>query len=48
MSFSGIIDVELLKDSESQNMNRGFCFVEFYNHAAAELSRKILSRPDFK
>lgn len=32
-----------------ENMqNRGFCFVECYNHAAADLARRTLSRPDFK
>ncbi|GMH39473.1 hypothetical protein BSKO_07371 [Bryopsis sp. KO-2023] len=43
----GVTEVELLMDRE-RNMNRGFCFVEFYNHSAADLARKILSRPDFR
>lgn len=30
------------------NQNRGFGFVEFYNHAAAEAARRRLSRPDFR
>lgn len=44
---AGVIDVELLMDRE-QSLNRGFCFVEFYNHSTADLARKILSRPDFR
>ncbi|CAD7698386.1 unnamed protein product [Ostreobium quekettii] len=43
----GATQIELLMDREG-NFNRGFAFVEFYNHAAADLARKILSRPDFR
>eukprot|EP00210_Caulerpa_lentillifera_P003170 g3029.t1 len=43
----GVTDVELLMDFENMQ-NRGFCFVECYNHAAADLARRTLSRAEFK
>ena len=43
----GIVDVELLMDHEHM-YNRGFCFLECYNHNAADLARRTLSRPDFR
>mmetsp|Transcript_32124 Transcript_32124/g.76363 ORF Transcript_32124/g.76363 Transcript_32124/m.76363 type:complete len:615 (+) Transcript_32124:105-1949(+) len=38
------VEVLLAPDS---NLNRGFAFVEFYNHAAAEAGRRALSPPGF-
>ena len=43
----GVVDVELLMDTEHIH-NRGFCFLECYNHGAADQARRTLSRPDFK
>ncbi|KAG5253094.1 nuclear localization sequence-binding protein [Salix suchowensis] len=40
--------VELLKDLQNPSRNRGFAFIEYYNHACAEYSRKKMSKPDFK
>ncbi|KAJ9184493.1 hypothetical protein P3X46_004210 [Hevea brasiliensis] len=44
----GVISVELLKDPQNSNRNRGFAFIEYYNHACAEYSRKKMSTPKFK
>lgn len=43
----GIVEVELLMDYDHV-YNRGFCFLECYNHAAADAARQTLSRPDFR
>ena len=34
------------KDFPGQN--RGFAFVEFYNHACAQAAKNALSAPDYK
>ncbi|CAK9179176.1 unnamed protein product [Ilex paraguariensis] len=44
----GIISVELLKDPQNSSRNRGFAFIEYYNHACAEYSRQKMSNPEFK
>ncbi|CAI0391728.1 unnamed protein product [Linum tenue] len=44
----GVVSVELLKDPQNPIRNRGFAFLEYYNHACAEYSRKKMSTPEFK
>ncbi|KAK6139945.1 hypothetical protein DH2020_026321 [Rehmannia glutinosa] len=44
----GVIVVELVKDPQNSSRNRGFAFVEYYNHACAEYSRQKMSNPTFK
>ncbi|KAK9061179.1 hypothetical protein SSX86_018359 [Deinandra increscens subsp. villosa] len=44
----GINSVELLKDPQNSRRNRGFAFIEYYNHACAEYSRQEMSNPKFK
>jgi len=44
----GVVTVDLMKDPQNSNRNRGFAFVEYYNHACAEYSRKKMSTPKFK
>ncbi|KAG9440053.1 hypothetical protein H6P81_020218 [Aristolochia fimbriata] len=44
----GVTTVELLKDPQNSNRNRGFAFIEYYNHACAEYSRQKMSNPKFK
>ncbi|XP_062112750.1 heterogeneous nuclear ribonucleoprotein Q [Humulus lupulus] len=44
----GVISVELLKDPQNSSRNRGFSFIEYYNHACAEYSRQKMSNPKFK
>ncbi|GMH30140.1 hypothetical protein Nepgr_031983 [Nepenthes gracilis] len=44
----GIMSIELLKDPLNSNRNRGFAFIEYYNHACAEYSRQKMSTPRFK
>lgn len=44
----GVINVELLKDPQNSSRNRGFVFIEYYNHACAEYSRQKMSEPKFK
>ncbi len=46
----GVEDIELVMSKETQTptLNRGFCFVEFYNHDAAELAKAALSSHSFK
>ncbi|KAH7443544.1 hypothetical protein KP509_02G039700 [Ceratopteris richardii] len=44
----GIQKVDLVKDPQNPERNRGFAFVEYYNHACAEHSRRMLSAPGFK
>jgi heterogeneous nuclear ribonucleoprotein R len=38
----------LLQDPQNPSRNRGFAFIEYYNHACAEYSRKMMSNPEFK
>jgi len=44
----GLQSVELLKDPQNEERNRGFAFVEYYNHACAEHARKNMSKRNFK
>ncbi|KAI4300483.1 hypothetical protein L6164_033859 [Bauhinia variegata] len=44
----GVISVELFKDPQNSSRNRGFAFIEYYNHACAEYSRQKMSNPNFK
>ncbi|PIN03866.1 Heterogeneous nuclear ribonucleoprotein R (RRM superfamily) [Handroanthus impetiginosus] len=44
----GVIAIELLKDPQNSSRNRGFAFIEYYNHACAEYSRERMSSPKFK
>ncbi|KAK7244888.1 hypothetical protein RIF29_39717 [Crotalaria pallida] len=44
----GVISVELLKDTQSSGRNRGYAFIEYYNHACAEYSRQKMSDSKFK
>ncbi|XP_057960853.1 heterogeneous nuclear ribonucleoprotein Q [Malania oleifera] len=44
----GVNAVELLKDPQNSSRNRGFAFIEYYNHACAEYSRQKMSTPKFK
>ncbi|KAJ8754791.1 hypothetical protein K2173_012180 [Erythroxylum novogranatense] len=44
----GVISLDLLKDPQNSSRNRGFAFIEYYNHACAEYSKKKMSTPDFK
>ncbi|KAJ7566337.1 hypothetical protein O6H91_02G097800 [Diphasiastrum complanatum] len=44
----GIESVELLKDPKNPERNRGFAFVDYYNHACAENARKVMSRASFR
>ncbi|KAH9674570.1 hypothetical protein KPL70_018504 [Citrus sinensis] len=44
----GVISIELVKDPQNANQNRGFAFIEYYNHACAEYSRQKMSNPKFK
>lgn len=44
----GVESVELLKDPQNSSRNRGFAFIEYYNHACAEYSRQKMSDPKFK
>ncbi|XP_043722256.1 heterogeneous nuclear ribonucleoprotein Q-like [Telopea speciosissima] len=44
----GVNSVELLKDPQNSSRNRGFAFIEYYNHACAEYSRQKMSNSKFK
>ncbi|CAL5004463.1 unnamed protein product [Urochloa decumbens] len=44
----GVVNIEMFKDQHDPNRNRGFLFVEYYNHACADYARQNLSSPDFK
>jgi heterogeneous nuclear ribonucleoprotein R len=44
----GVECIELLKDPNNSGKNRGFAFIEYYNHACAEYSRQKMSNPKFK
>lgn len=37
-----------MQDPQNSSRNRGFAFVEYYNHACADYSRQRMSRPKFK
>lgn len=40
--------VDLLMSKDFPGQNRGFAFVEFYNHACAQAAKNALSAPDYK
>ncbi|XP_066351058.1 heterogeneous nuclear ribonucleoprotein Q-like isoform X1 [Miscanthus floridulus] len=44
----GVVNIEMFKDQHDPNRNRGFLFVEYYNHACAEYARQKLSSRSFK
>jgi len=44
----GVVNIEMFKDLHEPSRNRGFLFVEYYNHACADYARQKLSSPDFK
>ncbi|PWA55666.1 RNA recognition motif domain, Nucleotide-binding alpha-beta plait domain protein [Artemisia annua] len=44
----GVNSVELLKDPQNSRRNRGFAFIEYYNHACADYSRQKMLKPKFK
>ncbi|MBA0824117.1 hypothetical protein Goarm_020800, partial [Gossypium armourianum] len=44
----GVNSIELLKDPMNPSRNRGFVFIEYYNHACAEYSRQKMMKPTFK
>ncbi|ONK80930.1 uncharacterized protein A4U43_C01F23360 [Asparagus officinalis] len=44
----GVTAVQLMKDPQNSSCNRGFAFIEYYNGACAEYSRKKMSSSDFK
>lgn len=37
-----------LQDPKTPGRNRGFAFVEYYNHACAEHARREMSKPSFR
>lgn len=37
-----------MQDPLNSGKNRGFAFIEYYNHACAEYSRQEMSNSDFK
>ena len=45
---AGLESVELLMSKEIPGQNRGFCFLEFYNHACAQHAKAALSPPNFQ
>ncbi|KAF3325078.1 heterogeneous nuclear ribonucleoprotein R-like protein [Carex littledalei] len=44
----GVDNIEFFKDQQDPTRNRGFLFIEFYNHACAEHARQKLSNSSFK
>ncbi|KAM6586447.1 hypothetical protein CsatA_009052 [Cannabis sativa] len=44
----GVTGVELVKDMKNTSNNRGFAFIDYYNHACAEYSRQKMMNPQFK
>ncbi|XP_077234177.1 heterogeneous nuclear ribonucleoprotein Q-like [Tasmannia lanceolata] len=44
----GVENIELLKDALNPSRNRGFAFVEYYNHACADYARQKMSSGKFK
>ncbi|PAN33336.1 hypothetical protein PAHAL_6G013100 [Panicum hallii] len=44
----GVVNIEMFKDQHDPNRNRGFLFVEYYNHACADYAKQKLSSPNFK
>ncbi|XP_010527560.1 PREDICTED: heterogeneous nuclear ribonucleoprotein R [Tarenaya hassleriana] len=44
----GVQNIELPKDPQNMGRNRGFAFIEYYNHACAEYAKQKMSDPRFK
>ncbi|CAH8362606.1 unnamed protein product [Eruca vesicaria subsp. sativa] len=44
----GVLNVELPKDPQNIGRNRGYAFIEYYNHACAEYSKQKMSDPSFQ
>ncbi|ONK79996.1 uncharacterized protein A4U43_C01F12640 [Asparagus officinalis] len=44
----GVENIECFKDLQNPERNRGFLFVEYYNHACAEYARQKMTNPNFK
>ncbi|RVW86985.1 Heterogeneous nuclear ribonucleoprotein Q [Vitis vinifera] len=44
----GVTAVELVKDMKNSSNNRGFAFIDYYNHSCAEYSRQKMMNPKFK
>lgn len=44
---TGVESIDLLSSKDYPGQNRGFAFVEFYNHACAQLARNVLSAPTY-
>ncbi|XXG68074.1 hypothetical protein AAC387_Pa06g1251 [Persea americana] len=47
-SGPGAENIELFKDPQIPSRNRGFAFVEYYNHACADYAKQKMSSPQFK
>ena len=47
-SCAGVEAVDLLLSKDFPGQNRGFAFVEFYNHACANAARNTLTAPTFR
>lgn len=48
MCRTGLEHIELLMSKEVPGQNRGFGFLEFYNHTCANAAKGILSAPTYK
>jgi hypothetical protein len=46
--LTGLEAVELLMNRDFPGQNRGFCFLEFYNHNCADEALRTLTAPNFK
>ncbi|XP_022748308.1 heterogeneous nuclear ribonucleoprotein Q-like [Durio zibethinus] len=44
----GVSCIEMVKDPMNPSRNRGYVFIEYYNHACAEYSRQKMSKPTFQ
>ncbi|XP_057751151.1 heterogeneous nuclear ribonucleoprotein Q-like [Arachis stenosperma] len=44
----GVTGLELVKDMKNTKNNRGFAFIDYYNHACAEYSRQKMMSSTFK
>ena len=47
LELPGVEVIELLMSKEYPGQNRGFSFIEFYNHACAQLAKNVLSAPTY-
>ncbi|KAJ8478358.1 hypothetical protein OPV22_022085 [Ensete ventricosum] len=47
-SGPGVEHIEMFKDPQNPARNRGFLFVEYYNHACAEYARQKMTNANFK